>query len=85
MGMMLKAYKYCSDRQTDGARDLMGGGGAQTNLRQLSCTFTDLLLGRVVDGCQGDESADVLSVFLEDNVIPEEGNIVALNTDRTHT
>lgn len=35
---------------------------------------THLLLGGVVDGCEGDEAADVLSIFLENNVIPEDGN-----------
>lgn len=33
-----------------------------------------LLLGGVVDGCQGDEAADVLSIFLENDVIPGDGN-----------
>lgn len=33
---------------------------------------THLLLGGVVDGCQGDEPADVLSIFLKNDVIPED-------------
>lgn len=32
---------------------------------------THLLLGRIVDGCQGDEAANMLSVFLKNDVIPE--------------
>lgn len=36
----------------------------------LSCRETHLLLGRVVDGRQSNEAADVLSIFLKNNVIP---------------
>lgn len=32
-----------------------------------------LLLGRVVDGCQGDEAGDMLSLLLENGVIPDDG------------
>lgn len=38
-----------------------------TNLNYLS-------FGGVVDCCQGDESTDVLSFFLQDTVIPNDGN-----------
>lgn len=41
---------------------------------ELRLRETHLLLGGVVDGCQGDEAADVLSILLENNVIPEDGN-----------
>lgn len=37
-----------------------------------SWSSAHLLLGGVVDGCQGDEAGDVLSFFLEDAVIPDD-------------
>lgn len=72
---MLKAYKYCSgqrDRQKQ--THVSGCDGVTVGRRKCDGRWTHLLLGRVVDGCQGDEAADVLSIFLENKMIPEDGN-----------
>lgn len=37
-----------------------------------------LLLGRVVERSQSDEAADVLSILLENHVVPEEGVLLLL-------
>lgn len=60
---MLKAYRYCRT----GSVELRPQKDENVFLKP----ETHLLLGGVTDGCQGDEATDMLSVFLQDDVIPE--------------
>lgn len=68
---MLKAYKYYrhTEKQAEFSKLLWL---AFSN----TCRSAHLLLGRVVDGCQGDEAGDMLSFLLENCVIPEGANTI---------